>query len=391
MRLFSVFHSARARALLVGSVVTALAVMIGCGGGGGATSVTDTGSTATNTGSTATNTGSTATNTGSTATNTGSTATNTGSTATNTGNGVLPPNVILFSQNDASDANYSIQALSPTAKTPTAILSNIPPTINPIVLNPAVKNQYIAAVQANSTALYGIYATTGATATGAKTIASPAFALVYTISVSNSGSSIVFTGSDSTGQTDSLYYVPSSGGTPTILDSGEACQIGPDNDSIVYSKFVGLNTQLFIYSLSKKTLTQMTSDVTDHDMPQFSKDGTKIVFQKGYQHAGGYEDYGIAIMTVSTKTEIDLPNAGQINETGPSLNGTSGSVSFIASDGIPYAIATQTATGAAGSTYSALYSNSGLNPSGSTYWSSSTGRGIARVSYGVARGRKRKQ
>jgi hypothetical protein len=372
-------------------VVTALAVVIGCGGGGGATSVTDTGSTATNTGSTATNTGSTATNTGSTATNTGSTATNTGSTATNTGNGVLPPNVILFSQNDASDANYSIQALSPTAKTPTAILSNIPPTINPIVLNPAVKNQYIAAVQANSTALYGIYATTGATATGAKTIASPAFALVYTISVSNSGSSIVFTGSDSTGQTDSLYYVPSSGGTPTILDSGEACQIGPDNDSIVYSKFVGLNTQLFIYSLSKKTLTQMTSDVTDHDMPQFSKDGTKIVFQKGYQHAGGYEDYGIAIMTVSTKTEIDLPNAGQINETGPSLNGTSGSVSFIASDGIPYAIATQTATGAAGSTYSALYSNSGLNPSGSTYWSSSTGRGIARVSYGVARGRKRKQ
>jgi|GEM_PF-1241995 len=394
------FTRAHSKALAGGAVVTVLALVIGCGGGGGSTSTTSvtngTAQTGNTNGDTNGNTNA-ATNGNNGSTNNGSTSGNNGTTngttnGTSSGNGVLPTNVILFSTLNGSNNSMNLEAISPTGSSPTTILANIPPTMDPIVLNPAVKGQYIAAIQASAGSLFGIYSTTGATTTGDSLVAKAAYALVYTLAVSNSGGAIVFTASDAGDDTDSLYYVSSNGGTVSTLDAGEECAIGPDNDSIVYSKFVGLNTQIFIRSLSKGTVTTMTTDGTDHDYPQFSKDGTEIIFQKGFTKgtAGNqYEDFGTAIMNVKTRTEVDLPNPSQINETGPSLDGASDTVSFLVSDGIPVAVATQAASGAAGTNYKVLYANENINSGGSTYWTSSSGRGIGVVSYGMTRSHRR--
>jgi hypothetical protein len=280
----------------------------------------------------------------------------------------LPANVILYEQlTTSSDNSYNLNAINPNGTNDHAILSNVPATINPIALDPNVKNQYVVGGAATLAGPYALYLTTGASLTGASQLVPASYALISSISIGVDGKHIVFSAEDQSSN-NNLYVVAASGGTPTLLDTSESTSsLALDSDTIAYSTIPagGLYDEIFIRSISKGTVQQITNDPTDCDFPQFSKDGTKIVFSK--VDAAG--NYGMAVYTLSTKTEVDLPNVNELYEQGGSFDTAGDLVSFFA-EGTGNGIYTIPTSG----TSNEVVVKASQAIEGGTYWTSTSGR-----------------
>ncbi|WP_419147443.1 S9 family peptidase [Pseudoalteromonas 'SMAR'] len=110
-----------------------------------------------------------------------------------------------------------------------------------------------------------------------------------------------------------IFILPSEGGTPRQLTSGEFHHGGklawqPDSQAIVFSanrivdwEYKGLEGDLFKVSLSGE-LTQLTSAPGKEHAPSFSKDGKKLAFLSASGELNPYRNHKLNIMDWSSKS-----------------------------------------------------------------------------------------
>ncbi|MEI5639298.1 MULTISPECIES: S9 family peptidase [unclassified Pseudoalteromonas] len=110
-----------------------------------------------------------------------------------------------------------------------------------------------------------------------------------------------------------IFILPSEGGTPRQLTSGEFHHGGklawqPDSKAIVFSanriadwEYKGLEGDLFKVSLSGE-LTQLTSAPGKEHAPSFSKDGKKLAFLSASGELNPYRNHKLNIMDWSSKS-----------------------------------------------------------------------------------------
>lgn len=352
------------------AVSIALALIIGCGGGGGGggggtntgsgsgsgsgsgtatggttsttsttgstTSTTSTtGSTTSTTGSTSSTTGSTTSTTGSTTSTTGSTTSTTGSTTSTTGsttgstttgggNGYQPDRIYYIL--GLGGSGYQIRSVQPNGSDDQLFVQHAF-SIPALVPNVQGTKYAFFSLNSGSTTKYDVYTNTSPTLAGATRITSKSFIYTGTIQFTPDGSQIIFTATTSEGDFR-LYRVSSSGGTPVDMGSAEEATISPDGTTILYSKLQGgANPAADLFTVAAtatntSSALQLTATSADERNPQWSKDGTFIVFATDLDG-----NYNIYRMSSAGGSQVQITNSG-LDEYGPSLNGAGTQVSF---------------------------------------------------------------
>ncbi len=367
--------SPRSTAIAAASFFAFAALVIGCGGGGGG------GGTSTGT-STGTVTG---------------TATGT-VTGTATG-GVFTSNVIVYS--DTTDAYTSInyKQVNPDGSSK-KLLYNMPTkNYQGLGLNPAVQGQTVFgyAPAGGASPVFGIYKNIGVYGGSATQLVAPVYSVITSIQISIDGAWIYYIAAIGAGNTQ-LYKIPITGGVPIVLDSGEinsAFVDTVDGTRITYDKYYtfldGNNVDsIFVRpTTTSGTPVQLTTDSkANYSNPQFSKDGTKIVFVSDKDDANG-EVYLMSATDGSGITK--LTNNPTINKMGNgvtmSADGTK--ASYIGMDTVGTAFGVYT-SGAVGTSNPSTLIVSDLTILPGIYWTSSNGRAVAGAARLMSRPQRRR-
>jgi len=350
---------ARQRACLAGWVLVALAVaVIGCGGGGGGGGTSTTSAT-----------GSTTATNSSTSSSSTSTSATTGTTGSTAGSGALPANVIFYTQLDGTPDNaYDIRYITPNGTTDTALVTGIPGTFELVAINPN-NGQYVFAAQATAGANYGIYSNTTVSLTGATQIIAPTFNDVASLNVSQDGAHIVFLGALTSTSNYGLYVITPTSGLTIPIDTGNTSTISPDNVTVAYSNFSPSTTQIFLYNITSGTKTQLTSNANFNDYPQFSKDGTHLLYA---QLPSGGTNYSLVYSNGSGSSVKNIPNPSGLDIRGGSLNSSASTIAFVGRSSSTVGLYTIALSGSPQTTLktSPLLSTNGV------YWTTTLGRGI---------------
>jgi hypothetical protein len=376
---------------LLAALATLAALLIGCGGGGGdsggtsATATTSTATATTSTSTTSTSTTSTSTtSTSTTSTSTTSTSTtSTSTTSTSTTSGFWPPNQVFYSE--LSPTTYEVRHMDPSGANDTslAVLDN---NYAALTLNPAVANQVVFAYQTSPTAKLGIYKNSSPSIVGATEIMPPSFDSVGSLQVSSDGSTVYFV-ADSKVTTGKLLKVNIATGAAQQLDTAEAAHINIAGDLLVYSKLLTNNvTALFVRGVgAADTATRITDTSFNSTFPQWSKDGSRIVFSSDKGTDGSYDLY---MVNPDGSGLTRLTNTPQTDELGGSFNDNGSMVSFVvlAADGSLSGIYRVDTSGVDANR---LQLKAVLNPGDTTYWTSANGRGYGEFAFVLDRRMKR--
>jgi Tol biopolymer transport system component len=357
--------------MAAGAFLTVVAgVVIGCGGGGdggpGLTSATN----ATASASTATASTSTATTANGSTAN-GSTAN--GSTANgSTAQGQLPPNVVLYSQ--ATETGSELRYVSPDG-TGEQVYVTLPNTIPTVGLDPVHQNVKVFAYRENDEAQVSLLRNTSLTNTGATQIVGANYTYIDQIQVSPDGNLVYFIAG--VGDADSqLLSVPYGGGDVTVIDAAETFHLNQAGTKIVYSKPVGGRAEIFVRNVgSGTTPTQLTNNTAEDMLPQWSKDGSRIVFASDRRNI---DDFDLFVMNANGSNQTALTTSDGAIELGASFNEQGDRIAYAAlgDAGGLFTIPS------AGGTPVAVKPSQALQ--GYVYWTTAGGRSRT-LSYGLPR------
>lgn len=304
----------RVRETLFGLSVFALfGILIACGGGGGG------GGGGTDT--------TTSNNTTNTTANNNNTTTTTGST-----NGSLFPDQIFYSVADATgDALYRIKPDG----TANSLFVDLPADVPNAALNEA-GDRYAFFVEtdidqgAGVDLRYNLYTNTTVSTSGALRLTPQNtindywnFIFVGTVQFTPDGSKIIFTGARTEGEFG-VYKVDTVGGNLVRIGDGEEAQLNLAGNRIVATHVIGGDGEIISFDMNGNGDQQLTNNADEDFMPQWSKDGTQIVFSTD-RNSGQFDIYRMS-QTGSSVTPITNTTD---DEYGPSLNGDGTQVSFV--------------------------------------------------------------
>lgn len=269
-------------------IASLFAIIIGCGGGGGgggstnatATATTSTATTSTATTSTATTSTST-TSTSTTSTSTTSTSTTAGGTATTSSAGTtgtagdFPPDKVIYSE--TSGVNENLSYMDPDG-TNNVLIATLSPNFTALAPSPA-DNRVAFAYSSNGTTNpnYKILVNTSLSQVGAVTVDPATYIFVASMQFSQDGTKIIYVAQTSTG-TSGVYVANADGtGTPVRLDEADDASLSPSGQYVVYTRFFS-NGEICVKKVDNTGFVRLTSNSAEDFLPQWSKDGTKIVF-----------------------------------------------------------------------------------------------------------------
>ena len=349
---------ASGRTLGVTGATALLALVIGCGGGGGG--------------------GGGGTKTTTSTTSTTSTATTSTSTATTAG--VLPINTILYAVPNGNGTDYELEGLDPVnAGSSTTIVSDFPASIELFAANPNVKSQYVAAYDPtfgpSDNGLYGIYISTGLTASGIKQLVAPTYIFVSSLSVTDNGKFVVYSATDQTGASN-LFVESLSGGTPVNYGLSDGSTVSPaDDDTLVYVAIPSSGNTVLDQVLSRSLkagasgkATQITTDAVNHALPAISRDGTQIAYwEEGTSN-------NLLVQPISGGSAVTLPNPNALVPQSEAFSGDASSIAIVGLDPNSNGfIMLQTPNGIANPTSLLEVPGTSLGDYG-LYWTSQNGR-----------------
>jgi hypothetical protein len=276
-----------------------------------------------------------------------------------------------------------------------ALFKTIPANVETLAPNPSVTGQIVfGATTPNTTnGLYGIYSNSTPSLTGAKTIVPQTYTNVDQVAVTPDGSTVIFSESDSSANS-SIYSVPITGGTPTlIVQNGADPALDATGANIVYDAFDSTsgNEYIFTCKIDGSSQTQLTSGSTAFDaLPQYNKASNKIVFQRdvSFQYdttvgdnaniteifTMGIDGSGLTQATSSPQTLTD----GQL-QTGPSFSPDGTQISFYQEPLSPSSSTVNTLSTAPSGPVSGSFVTPTTvkvlqGPTGGTYWTGNAGR-----------------
>ena len=355
------------------AATTLAALVIGCGGGGGGggdKKPTSTGTSSTNTGGT----------------NTSGTTGGPLGGETDGGSGNLAPNSIYFLVGNGS--GYDVKVTSEADPNPTVFASGLPADAPVATPDPSAAGRLVfAATDANGK--IGIYRNTSISLTDATAFVAPQFAEIVSLQVSRDGKRVVFVATPS-GANEPRLFTATLGGTPVLLDAGYAisAELGSDGTRVVYEKVTDDgDSELFVRTIGATTSTQLTDDAVDEGQPQFSKDGTKVVFTMRDTTPEGRSTLGTLTAAGGAITPIDPFPGTTVDVFAPSFNGAGTRIAFLAFGDTVEQSGIFTCD-LAGRTVQRVASGDPL-PLASVYWTNATGRGPGNLTYHLNRPFKR--
>lgn len=352
-------------------VLTALAaIVIGCGGGGGGGG-----------------NGSNGNADGSTDGTTNGTVTNGGSAGTDGGSGALPVDSVFYAQAPQGASTYDIKYIKADGTGPGTYATGVSNDNSAAVANPAVAGQIVFARNAGGTTPYGIYRNTSATLVGATTIVAPTYSFVGSLQISRDGTKVVYIGRIGNGL-DRVYSVDTANANAiTDIDEAFSASLSSAGDRVVYNKFLGADndTDLFVRVLGAASSVRLTSNTIDDEDPQFSKDGTTVVFSQ--QTSDSRMRLASIDLATGTVTTLD-PVPALTAQRAPSLNGAGDRVAFIGqSNNDASESGLYVADFPSGANATQVVSSADLRLA--TYWSTLQGRSLGHDSLRLSLPRKR--
>ncbi len=301
--------------------------------------------------------------------------------------GVLPPNTIYFT--DGTFDPIEARSINPDA-TGNTLLATITGTFTGYVMN-AVKTHEV--IFGNTPVPFGgcgVYRNSTLSASGAVQIVAPQFDNVSFLQVTPDGNHIVFIGS--LGTTSTLYKAAIDGSTLVAVDSADTCALSPDGTTVVYSNGVSGSGEIFTCAISPVgTPVRLTNNSFDDLYPQYSKDGTAIVFSSDRDQTNASTPYDLYIMSATGTNVQRLTNSPTVSEFGASFSPDGAKIAYA---GIGDTAGTSgiftisaSAAGNMASRFTLLLSD---NIGNGTYWSSAQGRFLALPSSSGFMGRLRR-
>jgi len=304
------------------------AIVIGCGGGGGGGTTGVTGITnSTNTTNTTNSTNTTnTTNTTNSTNTTNTTATATATTATA---GVLPSNVIYYSEQTGT-SEVDFRYISPDGSGENT-LATLPTEDTTVAPNPAIAGQKVFGYRSNPDGSLAILRNNTISPTGATQIVPASYGAIYSIQVSPDGTQVYYTASVGVGNEDpQLFRVSINGGeTPTVIDAADDFHLSLDGTKIVYSKLVSNQGEIFVRGTGAGSQpSRLTTNTVDDILPQWNKAGTQIVFSslRDVPAEGGL--YEVWRMNANGTSPTRITTTPDLEEVGASFNGDGTQVSY---------------------------------------------------------------
>lgn len=315
--------------------------------------------------------------------------------------GSLPPNKIFFGVGTISGVDFSF--MDPDGSNVTPWLT-LPRNIPAAALSPdGTTWAFFHSPDPDAvTPVYELYRNSTPTITGATRITSTAqnYRLGGTVQYTGDGGTVVYTASLS--EIDfKLHKVAAAGGAPTVIFSNvDEAQVHPLTNKIVFTRLVSGFGEIATINLDGTGLATLApnppppspNEVNGEDwMPQWSKDGTKVVFST--HRNGNFEIYTINANNTGLfrVTNTVTPN----DEFGPSFSADGAQISFtlLGNDIDVFGVYR---ANAGGTGYTSLFLHSAIQLS--TYWSFSSGfrptptggmGGFSLVQRDIARRRRR--
>ncbi len=254
------------------------------------------------------------------------------------------------------------------------LFSSIPSNIAAVGLNSEVANRLVFARAATVDAQYGIYRNATVSMTGATELVSPRYDFVSSLQISSNGAWVYYVGQ--TGNVSALYKVSINGGSPITLVPNDVlfAHVNQAGNRLVYSQLMSNNTaSLFVRGVEVGDVpVQITensgTEGFDADRPQFSKNGTRIVFSRL-----GTVTYDLWTMSSNGGGFQRITNTADADEFGGSFNSDGTQVSFAAVDIISSQSGIyRTSTSGVNVGRTALVLSTSVGDS--TYWTSASGR-----------------
>lgn len=296
-------------------VLAALAIVVGCGGGGGGGGSSSNGTTST-------------TSTPST-TGTPSTTSTTSTPVAFTTSGALLSDTIYYSNRNTGETtiNYDVRSINPNGTGGTTYASFPNGDVPAVAADPSAPGRVVFAAAASGSSVYGIYRNTSLTTVGAEVLVAPTYSYVSTIQPSPDGSRVLYVASTGENPTR-VYSLTIAGKALANIDEGNFASLSYDGTKVVYEKtLTDTNSEIYLRVLGSGSSTRLTNNAVDDLEPQFSKDGTKVVFAEDV--AGDVGRRIIAIQDLSTLAITTVePLSGGSHEF-PSFNGPGDRLSFV--------------------------------------------------------------
>jgi hypothetical protein len=301
----------RQREAIIGLLLfTIVGIIIGCGGGGGGGGGTNT----------------------TTSTNTTSTTT-TATTTTGSTNGSLFPDQIFYPEADST--GISVFRIKPDG-TSNTLFQDLPAAVPNAAINEA-GNKFAFFHESDRDPgpgvdlIYDVWLnSTISTGAGAIQLtpsnADPNldFVSVGSIQFTPDDAKVVFT-AEKRGSTTFGVYVVNVNGTGLVkIGDGEEAQVNLAGTKLVITRVFSGAGEIGTMNLDGTGFARLTNNANEDFMPQWSKDGTQIVFSTD-RNSGQFDVYR---MNANGSSVTQLTNSGE-DEYGPSLNGDGTLVAYV--------------------------------------------------------------
>jgi hypothetical protein len=352
-------------------VVALAAVVLGCGGGGGGGGGSNGSSATTATTANPTTTATTVT-----------TATNGTSAGTDGNAGNLPANRVFYVEDDPTGTTYDVKFIAEDGSGAGTYQAGFPLDSTANSPDPSAPGQIVFAAQPAGSTKLGIYRNTSTSTSGATTIVAPSYGEIISLQVARDGSKVVYVAANTLGGDPGVYVVSTNpGATPVRLDDALDASLSSAGDRVVYNKYPasGGLPDIYVFVLGEGAPHRITNDSPDEAEPQFSKDGSQIVFSQSVSGSDRYRLVKVNLQTGATAVLDPLPTASL---RGPSFNSDATRVSFVGqspTDDSVNGIYTASATDGTG--LSKLVTSVRLMPV--TYWTTPLGRGPGGIPFGL--------
>lgn len=201
----------------------------------------------------------------------------------------------------------------------------------PAAPNPAVAGQIVFAYRTSLSADYKIYKGSSLDPGSATVLVSgELYDYVSALQVTSDGTQVVFTASR-TGQTSHLRKVAIGGATSsTILDANECAMssLNWSSDKVAYVRVAGGDGDIFIRGLgTSDTPVQLTNNTVAEELwPQFSKNGTKVVFSSDRDGL----QFDLYTINIDATGLFRLTSSADLNESSASWSPTATQLSYSA-------------------------------------------------------------
>lgn len=297
-------------------------------------------------------------------------------------------NSIVYGVPNGTDADFSVEQLSPSGGTPTTVVSDVSGSIFLFAADPSRSGRYALAADPTGAGTYGIYLSKNLALSGATQLVAAAYVAVGSLSVTPDGGHVLYTATTTSGTTD-LFVVPTAGGTPVDLGAADAAAIAPDGDTIAFVAPPGGegSDAVFTRSLAagaSGAVVALTTDGLNHALPAFSPDGTKLAY---WTLADGANV--LSVRTLSGGATVSVPGVSAVEPQGEAFGSDGTTLALVGQSGTGGIIATAPVDGSAAPT--TILSNANLLGDYGFVWTDANGRAVSGVRSASAASRARKR